>query len=92
VATTRPIVLCPDRQLALNADIPPTADGESGAIKVELLGPEGATVDAATVYEGGVDQAVPLQRTPPNHPVSLRITLTGDCAPDRVPRLFSIRY
>lgn len=90
--TTRPISLSPDRPLALNVDIPSTGGSDAGAVNVELLGPEDAVIDAATIREGGIDKAVPLKRTPPEHPVRLRITMTGACAPDRVPRLYAIRY
>ena len=88
--TTHPLTLDPRRPVSLNIQMP---RGASRAVaSVELLRPDATPCDRAEVTTGGIAVPVPFQHPPPREPVRLRITLTGEAAPDRVPRLFAIEY
>lgn len=87
--TTGELKLSKDRRPTLNLAVP--ADSAARVV-VEILAPDGASIDSAEIRTGGVAVPVPFTKDVPSTPVRLRITMEGGPAPDRVPRLFAIEY
>jgi hypothetical protein len=87
--TTRELTLSGDRRPTLNLAMPTDS---AARVVVDVIGPDGASIDSAEIRTGGVAVPVPLTRDVPSGPVRLRVTMEGGPAPDRVPRLFAIEY